>query len=130
MKYLGIDYGARQVGVAVSNAEGTIAFPRGNVPNDDKLMPALAAMCRDEKIETILVGDTRAFSGADNLITPEADAFMERLARETGVPVSRAREAWSTVEAARYAPKGREHDDSAAAAVILQRFLDMKGKGA
>ena len=36
-------------------------------------------------------------------------------------------EAMSSIEASRYAEKGNEHDDAAAAAVILQRYLDMRG---
>lgn len=125
MKYLAIDYGAKRVGVAVSNNEGTIAFPRRTFPNDDKLIPTLKKLVADERAEHIIVGDTRAVSGAENQVTKEAEAFSDVLARETGISVSRVFEAWSSIEASRYAPDGKTHDDAAAAAIILQRFLDM-----
>ena len=127
MKYLGIDYGTKRVGTAVSNNEGTIAFPRATLTNDDRLLKHLADVVATEKVEQIIVGDTGPHGGGENPITAEAEKFMEDLARETRLPVSRAFEVFSSIEASRYAPKGSEHDDAAAAAIILQRFLDMKG---
>lgn len=130
MKYLGIDYGSKRVGTAVSNAEGTIAFPRPTFPNDKNLFAELLKIIQDEKIESIVIGDTRSHGGAENPVTAQAEAFMEDLARETGKPVSRAFEVFSSIEASRYAPYSpgtRQHDDSAAAAIILQRHLEMRG---
>ena len=125
MKYLGIDYGARWIGVAVSDGTGAIAFPRGVLQNDSKLLPDLLHFIQSEKIERIIVGDTRSHVGGGNPITADAEKFMEELARTTSLPVSRAFEVFTSIEASRYAEKGNEHNDSAAAAVILQRFLDM-----
>jgi putative Holliday junction resolvase len=128
MKYIGIDYGSKTVGIAISDDEGKIAFPRAEIPNDEKLLSFVARMASEEKTEQVIVGDTRSHGGAENPVTKEAERFAGELARETGLPVSRAFEAWSSVEASRYAPKGQEHNDAAAAAIILQRFLDMKGR--
>ncbi len=128
MKYIGIDYGSKTVGIAISDDEGKIAFPRAEIPNDEKLLAFVARMASEEKTEQVIVGDTRSHGGVENLVTEEAERFIEELARETGLPVLRAFEAWSSVEASRYAPKGQEHNDAAAAAIILQRFLDMKTK--
>ncbi|MDP2648662.1 MAG: Holliday junction resolvase RuvX [Patescibacteria group bacterium] len=124
MKYLGIDYGSKRVGVAVSDDAGGLAFPRTQLSNDDELMEKLAGIVEEEKIESIVVGDTRSHGGGENPVTHEAERFTEDLKR-LGLPVSLVSEAWSSVEVSRYAPKGSEHDDAAAAAFILQRFLDM-----
>lgn len=129
MKYLGIDYGSRWVGIAVSNTEGTIAFPRLTLANDDGFLAHLAEVISKEKIEHVIVGDTRSHGGGANPVTAEAEKFMEELARTTNLPVSRAFEVFSSIEASRHAPNTKQHDDSAAAAVILQRFLDMNGRG-
>lgn len=129
MKYLGIDYGKKMVGIAISDDDGKIAFPRAVVPNDEKLLAFVARMVEEEKIATIIVGDTRTVSGGENPVTREADAFIEALAQATAVPIERVFEAWSSIEASRYAPKGEEHNDGAAAAIILQRFLDIRGNG-
>ncbi|HVM73336.1 MAG TPA: Holliday junction resolvase RuvX [Candidatus Paceibacterota bacterium] len=126
MRYLCIDYGAKRVGIAVSDAVGTIAFPRATLPNNDHLISHIAALVADEHIEALVIGDTHSYGGVRNPVSRAADAFAEALSRETGMPVERSWELWSTMEAGRFAPKGHEHDDAAAAAFILQRFLDMK----
>lgn len=127
MKYLGIDYGAKRVGIAISDAAGTIAFPRATLPNNEQLFSQLTELVKNEKITTIVVGDTRSHSNKDNPVTAEAEAFVTALEGAIAVPVERIWEMWSSIEASRYAPEGKGHDDASAAAVILQRFLDTKG---
>ena len=126
MKYLGIDYGAKRVGVAVSDAAGTIAFPRATLSNDRQLFSQLEELVKNEKITCIVVGDTRSHGGKDNPVTAEAEAFVVALQKTLPVPIERVWEMWSSIEASRYAPEGKEHNDASAAAIILQRFLDMR----
>lgn len=125
MRYLGIDYGEKRVGIAVSDDGGTIAFPRTTLMNDAMLLEQIVSLIETEKIGMLVVGDTRAFSGLANPVTRETEAFIERLRDETNLPVEGAWEAGSSIEASRYAPEGAPHDDAAAAAIILQRYLDM-----
>src|SRR3989344_77195 len=120
MKYLGIDYGAKRVGVAVSDRDATIAFPRAVLVNDGTVIAQLKKITEEERIESIVVGDTRSHGGAENPVTKEAETFIETLKTETKLPVESAWEVWSSIEANRYAPQGEEHNDSAAAAFILQ----------
>ncbi|MEY4747256.1 MAG: hypothetical protein RLZZ416_305 [Candidatus Parcubacteria bacterium] len=124
MKHLGIDYGTKRVGLAVSDPDGALAFPRETFPNDASLLERLAAYVEKEKIAVIVVGDARSFGGAENPVTKEADSFADALTNLVDVPVKRAMEVFSSVEASRYAPAGKTHDDAAAAAIILQRYLD------
>ncbi len=126
MKHLGIDFGSKRVGIAVSDAGGSIAFPRGVLPNDGQLFAKLTALIESEKVERIVVGDTRSHGGRDNPITEAAETFVSGLEAACSVPVERVWELWSSIEASRYAPEGKGHDDAAAAAIILQRFLDMR----
>lgn len=127
VKYLGIDFGTKRIGVAVSDDAGSIAFPRTTLPNDEKLFSQLAALVKDENIVGIVVGDTRSHGGKDNPVTAEAEAFVVSLEAAIKIPVERVWEMWSSIEASRYAPEGKSHDDASAAAIILQRFLDSKG---
>lgn len=128
MKILGIDFGMKRVGIAVSNEEETIAFPRATLKNDEILVPHIVELLEKEKIGAIVIGDTRTVSGSPNpIVSLSADLFIEELKEVTHIPVRRAFEAWSSIEASRYAPKGKEHDDAAAAAIILQRHLDANG---
>jgi putative Holliday junction resolvase len=126
MKYLCIDYGSKRVGLSVSDAAGTIAFPRITLQNSDRLMDQIQEVTKAERIESIVIGDTKSHGGAANSVSDEADIFAENLQKQTGLPVERSWEAWSSMEAGKFAPKGHEHDDAAAAAFILQRFLDMR----
>ncbi len=125
MRYLGIDYGAKRIGVAISNAEGTIAFPRKTIPNDSTAIELLKEMLVAEKAEAIVVGDTRTISGEANPVTEKTEQFAKRLSESTSLPLLWAREAGSSVAVSDSAP-GDAHDDAAAAAFILQRYLDMK----
>jgi putative Holliday junction resolvase len=124
MRYIGLDYGAKRIGVAVSDASGGFAFPRETIPNDFTAIDRLQKLIKDEEIKAIVIGDARAVSGAANAITAEVESFAKKLESFLKLPVMPGWEAWSSVEAGRFAPKGKEHDDSAAAAIILQRYLD------
>lgn len=124
MKYLGIDYGAKRIGIAISDSDGGIAFPRLVIENTDQALNAIQELVTREYVQQVIIGDTRTVSGGENPITEEAQAFVSKLTATLKVPVETVWEAWSSIEAARYAPKGKEHDDSSAAAIILQRYLD------
>ena len=126
MRYLGIDYGTKHIGIAVSDDAGSFAFPRKIILNDAKLFDSLLRVIESERAGEIVIGDTLTLNGGANAITGEADAFAEKVKEHMGIPVHRIREAWSSQEATRYAPQGKRHDDSAAAAIILQRFLDQR----
>jgi|SRR3989344_8369713 len=129
MRYLGIDFGMKRIGLAISDDAGSIAFPRETILNDEKTVEHILELVKKEKVDVVIIGDTRAASGAANIASLSADLFIEELKSAIAIPIHRGFEAWSSIEASRYAPKGKEHDDSAAAAIILQRFLDSHGKG-
>lgn len=124
MRILGLDWGARRIGVAISDEAAAFAFPHGTIPNDGTAERALLALVSEKKIGRIVMGDTRAESGASNSITAQAERFADSLAKKSGLSVELVPEYWSSREAARFSPTGPKKDESAAA-VILQRHLDM-----
>jgi putative holliday junction resolvase len=129
MRHIGIDFGTKRIGVALSDVSGMMAFPWGVVPNNQKALDVLAKLMVDEKVGCVVVGDAAAQGGRANTIAGDLEAFIKALETKTGVTVARTREAWSSKEAMRFAPKGKEHDDSSAAAIILQRYLDIHPSG-
>jgi putative Holliday junction resolvase len=129
MRYLGLDYGTRRIGVAVSDERGEFAFPKESIPNDGSALDRLQVIVKRDEVGVIVIGDTRATNAAENPITKEAEEFSKSIAAHLRLPVHTVWEAWSSVEAARFAPKGKEHDDAAAAAIILQRYLSTKQGG-
>jgi putative holliday junction resolvase len=127
MRYLGIDYGTRTIGLALSDAKGMFAFPLEVVPNDSHALENIAHVIEEKKVEAIVVGDTRADTGVANNLTAQCEKFSAQLGSRTKLSVSFGREAWSSFEAARYAPDEKKRDE-VAAAIILQRFLDAQPK--
>lgn len=127
MRYLGIDYGTRVLGLALSDPDGQFAFPLEVLPNDSHVLENIAHVIEEKKVGTVVIGDTRSDGGNANTLTESCERFAKLLESRTKIPVSFAREAWSSFEAARFAPDQNKRDD-AAAAIILQRYLDAKPK--
>ena len=126
MRYLGVDYGSKNVGLALSDEAGGFAFPKETIANDRRMIARISDIVIVEKVEAIVVGDARSLSGGANKVTADADHLAEALKVATKLPLFRIREAYSSAEAMRFAPPHHRHDDSAAAAILLQRFLDAK----
>ena len=141
MRVLGIDYGARRVGLAVSDATGLLARPltaldRSQTPGDGALVEAvLRAIAEvtgdDEPVGAIVVGLPLRLDGSPNDQTPRVQAFVARLAARTALPVVLQDERLSSHEAeSRLAVKEKDWRrrkqmlDAASAAVILQDYLD------
>ncbi|HEV7121594.1 MAG TPA: Holliday junction resolvase RuvX [Candidatus Paceibacterota bacterium] len=127
MRYIGIDYGTKKVGIAFSDEAGTMGFPHSVVPNDGRLFDALRALIASEKPQAIVVGDSKDYKGEDNAIMEEARGVAARLGEATGLPVHFEPEMLTTQEARRdfegVRTDGHSVVDSSAAALILTSFL-------
>lgn len=126
MKYVGVDYGTKKVGIALSDDEGSFAFPRGIVATS-KLFEHLQILIKEEEIQSIVIGESLASNGQENDLAQKVQALGKKIEEKTGKPVFFIREDFSSVEAHRYQTKKGDKDDSAAA-IILQRFLDKHKK--
>ncbi len=124
MKYLGIDYGTKRIGIALSDESGEFAFPQGII-GPDKAIAEIKTLCEKEQVGAIVIGKSIASNGMDNEIVPVVEKFKTKLEEATSLPVHFQQESYSTMEAHRYQTKAGSRDDSAAA-IILQRFLDTK----
>lgn len=126
MRYIGIDYGTKHIGLALSDESGTIAAPLDMLVNDRMLVERVARIVGKSGAKGIVIGESRS-AGQDNVIMHDIRKFAEALKGKTDTPMYFESEQFSSVEATRYQPEGKKqkHDD-AAAAIILQRFLDKK----
>ncbi len=131
---LGVDLGARRIGIAVSDRSGTIATPltvltrAGSASADHR---ALARLVDEEDAELIVVGLPVNMDGTEGPAATAARIEAAALASVVAVPVVLSDERRSTVTAARAmrangrrAAARRQTIDQAAAAVILQHWLD------
>lgn len=122
-KFIGIDYGTRRVGIAVSDETGTLAFPKSVLTNDRGLLARVVELSSAERASAFVLGESKDFRGADNPVARDAAAFGRDLERESGFPVHLQQEFLTSVEARRL-DADPERRDAHAAAVILQRYLD------
>lgn len=125
MRYLGIDYGTKKVGLALSDEGGCFAFPHSIVKNDRDLFEAIQNVCEEEKVEALVVGYSLTQHGEENDVVEATNVFTKKLGALLVLPIHKQNELFSSVEAHRYQIKKGDRDDSAAA-IILQRFLDAK----
>lgn len=133
-----IDLGSVRVGIAISDELGLLAHPRPHLAGGDqrKLLEALQELAVSEGVEHFVVGLPRLLNGSEGRAARDARRFAAALARHTGIPVTLCDEWLSTRQAhARLREAGnkqrdsRARIDSAAAAVLLQSWLDGRSAG-
>lgn len=123
MKYLGIDFGSKRVGVAVSDENARLAFPFSVLENNQKLLEKIQDIIDKEKIERIVVGESYDFKGEPNKIMKEIEGFKKLLEEKTKIEVLFEPEFLTSREAEQIQGKNKMHDASAAT-IILQSYLD------
>jgi len=136
-----IDFGGRRVGLAVSDASRTLARPletltRPHGAGDRQVVTAVLEVVetleRDaEPVDTLVVGVPRRLDGSPNEQTPQVEQFVAVLRAATTRTVVMQDERLTSHEAderlalnERDWKKRKARLDAAAAAVILQEFLD------
>jgi len=122
MRYMGIDFGTKRVGVSLSDEGGIMAFPHSVVPNDTKLLDALCALAQKEGVGAIVLGHSRTLGGEDNPVAKDARACARVLEDRLSVPAYFESEVFTTQEAVR--EQGRNAlTDASAATIILNSYL-------
>ena len=125
MRYLGIDYGHKKVGVAISDESGHFAFPYGILPTNKYLAKSLAEICQKEGVGVIVLGESLDYNFRPNKIMPEITEFKVALEEATGLPVEFEGELLTSAEAERLVGRDKMLD-ARAAALILKNYLDRK----
>ena len=139
MKIMAIDYGTKRTGVAVSDESGMLARPLTTIAAEapECLLAALAAIIAEHRPSALVVGNPRRLDGTPGTHAAAVEALAEALRARVALPVTLWDEALTTVEAhARLLEGGarrrkrRTDIDQAAAAVLLQDFLDHRPRTA
>lgn len=130
---LGLDFGSRRIGLAVSDPAGVFAFPAGTLERTQLAedLAALGRLIAERGIERIVVGLPLHMSGRSGEQAEAARAFARALAEATKLPVDMLDERWSSREAERSlreAPGRRKRSrgsvDSVAATLLLRTYLE------
>ena len=143
MRALGVDLGGRRIGLAISDASGVLARPLAVIEASGpaqlaRVVEAVGrAAAEEDGLGLVVVGLPRRLDGTPNDQTAGVTAFVEALRARIPQPVVLQDERLSSVEAeSRLALRDRDWRsrkkklDAAAAAVILQDYLDEAGRKA
>lgn len=125
MRHLGIDYGTKKIGLAISDESGTLAFPYAILENSKGSIGEIKTICGHESVELIVIGESVDYKGEPNIVKKEVDKFIVALRKVVKTQVIEEREFMTTQQARFYQTCRRRVDDSAAA-IILQSYLDRK----
>src|SRR5690606_40870687 len=123
MRLLGIDYGSKKVGVALTDPSGFYASAYSVVPNNKNLVSEIKKICEKEKPEQIIIGDPTSFRQDENPLRQEVKEFAKQLSVGFNIPIHFQTEAYTSKEAERLI--GRDgQSDARAAALILKSYID------
>jgi putative Holliday junction resolvase len=140
MRIVGIDLGERRIGLAVSDASATLARPLKTIERGKSdaaavalLRSTIAELADEEEVGSVVVGLPKRLDGSPNLQTPRVEKIVAMLTTQLTIPVVVQDERLSSREAEERLALGekdwrrrKEKLDAAAAAVILQDYLDAR----
>jgi len=145
MRYLGIDYGEKRIGIALSDEKGKMAFAHSVITNrgTKKVSAEIKKICAENSVGKIVLGKSLDYKGELNPIMAEIEPFKTVLEKKTSLPVIYENETLTSAEARR--PLGGQRKrppvlskrkspekekkagmkvDASAAALILRNYLD------
>lgn len=133
MRYLAIDHGTRRIGLAICDAQETVASPLRVLDGRGDALTQIARIVESEGVQAIVLGLPLNMDDSEGPQAAKAKAFGEQLARRLGLPIHFQDERLSSFEAEEKLESAglsrarkRELLDAVAAAEILRGFLDRK----
>jgi len=135
MRLLGIDYGTRRIGVALSDEGARLAFPHATIASDKKSIAEIKAIVDRYDVGKIIVGESKDFKMKDNRLMEDVTFFVEELKTQTKLPVELHPEFMTSMQASkthfqmseRYKDRGIQKAtnlDAQAATIMLQHYID------
>jgi putative Holliday junction resolvase len=131
MRVMGLDVGEQRTGVALTDPMGWLASPLTvlRCSSRETEMEAIAELARKHNVDRVIVGYPRSLNGTVGPQAQSVDRYVEQLRTHLEVPVMLWDERLSTAQAERLVHESgkrvrRDTIDAAAAAVILQSYLD------
>ncbi|OGO03877.1 MAG: hypothetical protein A2Y91_08215 [Chloroflexi bacterium RBG_13_54_8] len=135
MRILGLDIGEKWIGIAMSDPSETLATPltRIGAADAEATIEAICRLVRQHHVEAVLAGMPYSLDGSLGQQARRVQSFLQKLSPRLGMPIETWDERFSTVnaqqrmiEAGKRRERRREQIDAAAAALILQEYLDSK----
>lgn len=124
MRILGIDYGSKNIGVALSDEKGGWAFPHSVLENNEEAIKNVLKIVKENNVTEIVMGESKNFKGKANEIMATAKDFTKSFA-VAGLTIHFEPE-YLTSHQAQHIQGTNKMIDASAAAIILQSFLDKR----
>lgn len=122
MQRMGIDFGSKKIGIALTDESGVMAFPYSVIPNDAVFLKTIESLVQARGVKEIVIGHSLDLEGNPNVIHSAVEEFITDVTLSLGIPVHLEPEQYSTQQAARITGQNAQTDASAAA-IILESFL-------
>lgn len=135
MKALGIDFGEKRIGLAVSDSDGRYAIPWKTLmrQSDQQAIEELGKLATEEAVDLVVIGDPRNLDGTAGPQSERVAAFAKKLTSALGLPLETVNESLTSHEAnsrmraaGLSGSKRKQHLDSLAAQILLQEALDRR----
>ncbi len=120
---LGIDYGKKRVGVAMSDPDKKIAFPHSVIENDVELPQIVVELCKQNSVDIVVVGESKDFNNKENPIMGDIKRFVEKFKQISNLTLVYEPETLSSHQVSKI-QGDTENVDSGAASIILQSYLN------
>jgi len=131
MRLLGIDYGTKRIGIAMTDEGGRMAFPKATLANDRYFFQSLRDLVESGNVEKIIIGESLNRDGKPNEIMLKIRELAEKIERELGVEVGYEDERYSSEAAKRLQGDDFYKNnmvDASAATIILNGYIDRHKK--
>lgn len=122
-RILGIDYGTKNIGIAVSDEIAEFAYPFVVLKNSPIVLDEIVQICKEKGVKKIVIGESKNYQGEENLIMKEVKDFIENISTILNIEIVLHPEFLTSVQAEKMQGKN-ELTDASAAAIILQSYLD------
>lgn len=123
MRYIGIDFGTKRIGVALSDESNHFALPYKVLPNSKKIIEDIKNIIADNNVTHIILGESKDYKGQDNKVMEKIRKFKTDIENNLHVPVIFEPEMLTSREAEHIQGK-TDMLDASAAALILKSYLD------
>ena len=123
MRLMGIDYGEKRIGIALSDESKSFAFAHSVVENNKNAIKKIKKIYEENNVEEIILGKSVDYQGRPNPVMKKIEPFKKLLEKEIGLRVEYQIETLTTKEAERIQGEVKNLDASAAA-LILRSFIE------
>lgn len=122
---MGIDYGEKRIGIALSDESESFAFAHRVIENNKNAIKKIKKICKENDVGKIILGKSVDYKGRPNPVMKKIEKFKTIMEKEINLPIGYQTETLTTQEARRIQEKIKRIDASAAA-LILRSYIEKR----